>query len=307
METFLKGTFTALITPMDESFNVDYEGYKQLLDIQMETGINGLVPVGTTGESATLSHETHREVIKFVIDYVKENASRFGRSFGEDLFVMPGAGSNCTEEAIELTKYAESVGAHATLHVSPYYNKPTMEGMKLHFKMISESTSIPFVIYNIPGRTSKNIDVPTLLEIANYDNAAGVKEASGDVAQIMKVIQKTRDINFSVMSGDDSYTYMVMAAGGKGVISVASNIVPARMVALTKAMLDGDFQTGLDIHYQLLDLFDAQFIETSPGPIKYMMAQAGLPAGPLRPPMCLPTPATQDKLKKVLADYNLMQ
>jgi 4-hydroxy-tetrahydrodipicolinate synthase len=306
MDTFLKGTFTALITPMDESFNVDYEGYKQLLDIQMEAGVNGLVPVGTTGESATLSHETHRQVMKFVIDYVKENAGRFGRSFGEDLFVMPGAGSNCTEEAIELTTYAESVGAHATLHVSPYYNKPTMEGMKLHFKMISESTNIPFVVYNIPSRTSKNIDVATLLEIAKFDNAAGVKEASGDVAQIMKIIQKTRDMNFSVVSGDDSFTYLVMAAGGNGVISVASNLVPSRMVALTKAMLDGDFRTALDMHYQLSDLFDAQFIETSPGPIKYMMAQAGLPAGPLRPPMCLPTPANQDKIKKVLKDYNLM-
>ena len=307
MDNFIKGTYTALITPFNDDFSVDFEGLKTLLNYQMQNGVQGIVPCGTTGESSTLSHEVHREVMKFVLDYVKENASRFNRTFGEDLFIMPGTGSNATSEAIELTKFAEQSGAHAALHVTPYYNKPTQEGLKLHFKLITEECDIPLVIYNIPGRTGRNVEVATLLELAKNPKIIGVKEASGDVNQIAKIIQKTRGTGFSVMSGDDNFTYLVMALGGKGVISVASNIIPDKMSAFTGAMLAGDFTTGLDMHYKLLDLFDIQFIETNPGPVKYMASLMGLPSGPMRPPMTLPTPANQEKIQKVMKESALIE
>jgi 4-hydroxy-tetrahydrodipicolinate synthase len=307
MDNFLKGTWTALITPFKDDLSVDFEGFKRLLDLQMQNGVTGLVPCGTTGESATMSHATHREVIKFVIEYAKENASKFHRVLGKDLFVMPGTGSNATTEAIELTKFAESIGAHATLHVTPYYNKPTPEGMKLHFKMILDATSVPVVIYNIPGRTGKNLEVATMLEIAKNPQVIGIKEASGDIGQIMKTLYKTRGTDFSVMSGDDNLTYMYMAMGGKGVVSVASNVIPKQMVDFTGVMLKADFKTGLDMHWKMLDFFEALFYETNPGPVKYMASVMGLPSGPMRPPMCLPTPENQEKIKRAMKAFGLIK
>ncbi|NMC05611.1 MAG: 4-hydroxy-tetrahydrodipicolinate synthase [Candidatus Lokiarchaeota archaeon] len=309
MATFLQGTWTALITPFlpDAEYSIDYEGFKKLLDFQMQNGVTGLVPCGTTGESATMSHETHRDVIKFVLNHVKENAAKFGRKLGTDLFVMPGTGSNATDEAIELTRYAESLGAHATLHVTPYYNKPTPEGMKLHFKLITDATKIPIVIYNIPGRTGKNLEVPTLLEIAKNPQVIGIKDASGEIGQIMKTIYKTRGTDFSVMSGDDNLTYIYMVLGGKGVVSVASNIIPRQLSDFTATMLKGDFKTGLEMHWKMLDFFEALFYETNPGPVKYMASIMGLPAGPMRPPMCLPTPDNQEKIKKVMKAFGVLK
>nr|MDO8108855.1 4-hydroxy-tetrahydrodipicolinate synthase [Candidatus Sigynarchaeota archaeon] len=307
MDNFVSQTFTALITPFKEDLSVDFEGLKKLLDFQLKNGVRGIVPCGTTGESATMDHETHHEVMKFVFDYAKENARKFNRVFGKDLFIMPGVGSNATDEAIELTKFAEKFGAHAALHVTPYYNKPTQEGLKLHFKLITDACKIPIVVYNIPGRTGRNVEVATMLELAKNPQIIGVKEASGDVNQIAKIIQKTRGTNFSVMSGDDQLTYLVMAMGGKGVISVASNIIPDKMSQFTNAMLKGDYKTALDMHYKLLDLFDVQFIETNPGPVKYMASLMGLPAGPMRPPMTLPIPANQEKIRKVMKDSGLIQ
>ncbi|MBN2151087.1 MAG: 4-hydroxy-tetrahydrodipicolinate synthase [Candidatus Lokiarchaeota archaeon] len=307
MDDFLKGTWTALITPFSSDLSVDYEGFKRLLDRQMENGVTGLVPCGTTGESATMSHATHREVIKFVTEYARDNAGRFGRAFGKDLFVMPGTGSNATAEAVELTRFAESVGAHATLHVIPYYNKPTQEGLKLHFKMILDETDVPVVIYNIPGRTSRNLEVATMLEIAKNPQVIGIKEASGDIGQIMKTIYKTRGTGFSVLSGDDNLTYVYMAMGGKGVVSVASNVIPRQMSDFTAAMLAGDFKKGLDMHWRMLDFFEALFYETNPGPVKYMASALGLPAGPMRPPMCTPTPENQERIKKAMRAFGLMK
>ncbi|MEX2683937.1 MAG: 4-hydroxy-tetrahydrodipicolinate synthase [Candidatus Sigynarchaeota archaeon] len=307
MDNFLKGTWTALITPFKADLSVDYEGFKKLLDFQMQNGVTGLVPCGTTGESATMSHETHRDVIKFVAEYVKENAGKFDRHFGKDLFLMPGTGSNATDEAIELTKFAESVGAHATLHVIPYYNKPTQEGLKLHFKLILDETRVPVVIYNIPGRTSRNLEVATMLEIAKNPRVIGIKEASGDITQIIKTIYKTRGTDFSVLSGDDNLTYVYMALGGKGVVSVASNVIPREVSDFTTTMLKGDFKTGLELHWKMLEFFEALFIETNPGPVKYMASVMGLPAGPMRPPMCLPTAENQEKIKKAMKAYGLIK
>jgi 4-hydroxy-tetrahydrodipicolinate synthase len=306
MDNFLKGTYTALITPFKDDLSVDYEGFKKLLDLQMQNGVTGLVPCGTTGESATMSHATHREVIKFVMEYAKANAAKFNRKFGKDLFVMPGTGSNATDEAIELTKFAESVGAHATLHVTPYYNKPTQEGLKLHFKMILDATKVPVVIYNIPGRTARNVEVATMLEIAKNPQVIGIKEASGDISQIIKTLYKTRGTDFSVMSGDDNLTFIYMSMGGKGVVSVASNVIPRQMSDFTSAMLKGDFKTGLDMHWKMLDFFEALFYETNPGPVKYIASVMGLPAGPMRPPMCLPTQENQEKIKKAMKAFGLI-
>nr|MDO8087650.1 4-hydroxy-tetrahydrodipicolinate synthase [Candidatus Sigynarchaeum springense] len=307
MDNFLKGTWTALITPFKTDLSVDYEGFGKLLDFQMQNGVTGLVPCGTTGESATMSHSTHREVIKFVTEYAKENASKFNRKFGKDLFVMPGTGSNATDEAIELTKFAESVGAHATLHVTPYYNKPTQEGLKLHFKMILDATNVPVVIYNIPGRTGQKMEVATMQEVAKNPKVIGIKEASGDITQIIKTLYKTRDTDFSVLSGDDNLTYVYMAMGGKGVVSVASNVIPKHVSDFTATMLAGDFKTGLAMHWKMLDFFEALFYETNPGPVKYMASVMGLPAGPMRPPMCLPTPENQEKIKKAMTAFGLIK
>lgn len=285
---------------------MDFDGYKKLLDFHMKNGTNGLVPMGTTGESATMSHDEHRQVIKFTLDYVKENASKFKRKLGEDLIVMPGTGSNSTSEAIGLTKFAKGEGAHAALVISPYYNKPTQEGLLMHFKMIADAVDIPIMLYNVPGRTGRNVEADTTIELSKIKNIVAIKEASGNLGQIMKIIQHTRDTDFRVMSGDDAMTYSIMAAGGYGVVSVAANIVPDKMVAFTHAILEEDYKTALDHHYNLLDLFNVQFIETNPGPIKYMANELGLTNSTIRPPLVMPTPGSQEKINAVLKTMNLI-
>lgn len=307
MDNRIEGSFVAIITPMKEDLSVDYEGFKKLIDFHLEHGTRGLVPCGTTGESATMSHDTHREIIKFFMDHVKDNATRFGREFGKDIIVMPGTGSNATIEAVELTRHAQRAGAHAALVISPYYNKPTQEGLKLHFKTIAEAVDIPIVLYNVPGRTGKNVEASTTVHLAKqHENIVGIKEASGDLGQVMRIIKDTRGTPFSVMSGDDALTYPMMALGARGVISVAANIVPDKMTRLVNAMLAGDFTTGLNVHYELLDFFDACFYETNPGPVKYMASLMGLPSGGLRPPMVLPMPQTQERIKGVMRAMGLI-
>jgi 4-hydroxy-tetrahydrodipicolinate synthase len=236
---------------------------------------------------------------------VKENAPKYGRTPGKDIVVMPGTGSNSTAEAIDLTKFAEKKGADAVLLICPYYNKPTQEGLKLHFKMIADETSVPLVPYNIPSRTGRNMEAKTTIEIAKFENVVGIKEASGNLAQMMEIIQKTDD-DFAVMSGDDQLTLPLMALGGKGVVSVAANIVPKMMVEFTEALLNNNFQKGKQLHYKLLDLFNVQFIETNPGPIKYMASLMGLPAGNLRPPMTLPQQHNEGKIKEVMKALSLI-
>ncbi|MHC1592401.1 MAG: 4-hydroxy-tetrahydrodipicolinate synthase [Candidatus Helarchaeales archaeon] len=303
----LKGSLVALITPMDDDGNIDFETLGKLLDFQMKNGTNGLVPCGTTGESATMSHEEHKTVIKFVIDHAKENAAKFGRKFGEDLVIVAGTGSNSTKEAIELTQYAKDVGAHATLVISPYYNKPTQEGLIKHFKMLAEAVDIPIVMYNVPGRTGRNIEWKTTVELSKIENIVGIKEASGNMSQIMKIIQYTRKSGFIVLSGDDGLTLPLMAAGGKGVISVAANVVPNKMVELTQALLNQDYDTARDINYYLNDIFDVEFIETNPGPVKFMAKLIGLTKNCyLRPPMVPPKKENQKIIENVLKNLNII-
>lgn len=281
-----RGVYTALITPFTRDGEIDEQALRKLVDFQIEKGIDGLVPVGTTGESPTLSPEETEAVIRVVVE---QAAGRVP--------VIAGTGSNWTDKAIHLTAKAKEIGATASLQVAPYYNKPTEEGFFRHFTAIADAVDLPMVVYNIPGRTGKNIENPTMLKLARHKNIVAVKEASGNIAQMMDLIANKPE-GFAVLSGDDNLTFPLMALGGTGVISVASNIVPDRMKALTQAALAGSWEQARELHYQLLPLFKAIFIETNPIPIKAAMALKGFVQESYRLPMC---PMSADN-KKALAD-----
>lgn len=286
-----EGVFTAIVTPFTENGEkIDEQALRRLVDFQIENGVNGLVPVGTTGESPTLSHEENIEVIRIVVD---QAAARVP--------VIAGSGSNCTSTAIELTGRAMEVGATASLQVAPYYNKPTQEGFYLHFTAIADAVDLPIIVYNIPGRSGKNIENSTMLKLAVHKNIVGVKEASGNIGQMMDLIAKKPD-DFVVLSGDDNLVFPLMALGGKGVISVASNLVPRRMSDFVGAALKGDWDRARELHYQLLPLFKAIFIETNPIPIKAALAWQGRIKETYRLPMCPLQPASREALKAVLKE-----
>jgi 4-hydroxy-tetrahydrodipicolinate synthase len=274
--TELKGAFTALVTPMKENGDIDFDGFRRLVQFQIENGIDGLVPIGTTGETPTLEESEEDRLLDIVM---KEAGGRVP--------VIAGSGSNSTKHAVLYTRRAKDFGADAALVVTPYYNKPNDEGLLRHFEAVAE-VGIPVIVYNIASRTGRNIPVPMMERLAKMPNIAGVKEASGDINQMADVInslKRTHGSNFTVLSGDDALTLPLLALGGDGVISVISNLVPARVTALVKAGLDGDFETARGIHYELLPLVKAAFIETNPVPIKRALEFAGLPAGPSRLPL----------------------
>jgi len=292
----VEGAITAMVTPFDnESGEIDVEGLKQNVEFQIANGISGLVPCGTTGESPTLSHDEHDEVIELTVK------AAHGR-----VPVIAGTGSNSTQEALRLSRHAEEVGADAVLVVSPYYNKPTQEGLYRHFKAIAESISIPVVIYNIQSRTGVNVETSTLQQLSQIRNIIAVKEASGNMAQMMDVINQLPP-TFSVVSGDDNLTLPLMALGGRGVISVISNLLPKKVSELCAAGLKGDFATARKIHYELLPIFKAAFLETNPIPIKAAMNLAGMPAGPVRMPLCEMQEANYDKLRAVLVKMGVVK
>lgn len=274
--TKLRGAFTALVTPMNDDGSVDYEGFKRLVRFQLESGISGIVPLGTTGETPTLDESEEEILIDIAIAEVKGKVP-----------VIVGAGSNNTKDAVRYVQRAKDKGADYALVVTPYYNKPTDEGIYKHFKACSE-VGIPIIVYNIAGRTGKNICTPLLARIAELPNIAGVKEASGDIGQMMDVIATiaAKKPGFTVLSGDDSLCLPLAALGGDGVISVVSNIEPARITELALAAISGDFEKARKLHYTLLPAFKAAFIETNPVPIKAAMNMKGLPAGSLRLPLC---------------------
>jgi len=285
----MKGVYTAIITPFNEDGSVDEESLKKLIDFNIENGVDGIVPCGTTGESPTLEHEEHNRVIELTVQHVNKRVK-----------VIAGTGSNSTNEAIRLTKHAEEVGVDACLLVSPYYNKPTQEGLYLHFKAIADSVKIPCIVYNIKGRTGVNVETPTLLRIINdCSNVRAVKEASGDINQIKDVIEQSPE-EFLVLSGDDNMALDLIKAGGDGVISVASNLVPGEMSKMIRLALDGKFADAEEIHKKLLPLFEAEFIETNPIPIKYMVAQRGMCKEVYRLPLCGMSTEHKEKVKKVL-------
>jgi 4-hydroxy-tetrahydrodipicolinate synthase len=274
-----RGAFSALITPMKDSGGVDYAGWERLLDFQIEGGIDGILPLGTTGETPTLDEDEEEELIKIAVKKAK------GR-----LPLVIGTGSNDTKHMAVYTKRARDLGADAALVVTPYYNKPNDSGLIRHFEAAGE-LGIPIIIYNIAGRTARNIPTALMERLAGIPNIIGVKEASGDINQMGDVIRniklpaRAKGGDFFVLSGDDGLTLPLMSLGGDGVISVIANLVPGKVKALCDACLEGRFEEGRRLHYELLPLVKAAFIETNPVPIKAAMGWAGLPSGPARLPL----------------------
>lgn len=290
-----KGVFTAIITPFNEDGNLGEESLKNLIDFNIENGVSGIVPCGTTGESPTLDHVEHDKVIELTVNHVNKRVP-----------VIAGTGSNCTKEAIRLTKHAEHAGVDGVLLVNPYYNKPTQEGLYRHFKAIADSVKIPCIIYNIKGRTGVNVETSTLMRLANEcKNIVAVKEASGDLNQMKDVIAQ-RPEGFSVLSGDDNITLDLIKAGGDGVISVASNIVPDKMSHMVKSALEGNFDEAEKINNELAPLFEAEFIETNPIPIKYMLSLKGMCKEVYRLPICELRPENKEKIKQVMQNMKLI-
>lgn len=291
----LRGAFTAMITPMKEDGSIDYDGYRKLLRFQMEEGIDGLVPLGTTGETPTLDEDEEQRII----DVVMEEVRAFEKERGVKVPVVLGAGSNNTRDAVRYTERAKKAGADAALVVTPYYNKPSSEGIFRHFEAVSR-VGIPILVYNIAGRTGKNIDTPTLSRIADLPNIAGVKEASGSISQMTDVIAtiKSKHPDFAVLSGDDAMTLPLLASGGDGVVSVVSNAAPALVSEMVRAALSGDYEAARKIHYRLLPFFKAAFIDGNPTSIKYAMRVKGLPSGSVR----LPLVDVHDEAKKIIEE-----
>ncbi|MFN3527877.1 MAG: 4-hydroxy-tetrahydrodipicolinate synthase [Candidatus Altarchaeaceae archaeon] len=297
----IKGTYTAIVTPFKKNGEVDFEGLRENIRFQIENNIDGIVPCGTTGESATLSMEEHKKIIDVCVDECNGKIK-----------VIAGTGSNNTKEALELTKHAKDTGADACLLISPYYNKPTQEGIYQHFKKISE-IDIPLILYNIQSRTAVNIEPETVKRLMEIDNIIGIKEASSNFDQISKIIYFARDRkNFSVISGNDSQTLPIIALGGKGVISVISNIIPKETKQLVDYCLNGNFEEARKIHYRILNLMNVAFIETNPIPIKYMMnkmkekGMRGMNAGTLRLPLVELSEKNKIKVDEALKEYGLI-
>lgn len=270
-----RGVYTALITPFTKEGGVDERAYRKIIDFQIENGVDGLVPCGTTGESPTLSHDEHDRVIELAVEDAKGRVP-----------VIAGTGSNSTREAVRLSQHAEKAGVDALLLVNPYYNKPTQKGLYLHFKEIAESVNIPCIVYNIKGRTGVNVETETLVQLMNdVDNIAGVKEASGNLDQIKDVIQN-RNKDFSVLSGDDNMTFPLVEAGGDGVISVGSNLIPKQMSDFVHFAVDGEIEKARAENDRLMPFFKSLFLETNPIPIKTAMSMRGWCEEIFRLPMC---------------------
>jgi len=289
-----KGSIVALVTPFKNG-TVDKEKLKELVEWHIENGTNAIVPCGTTGESATLTHDEHNEVVETVIDAVNKRIP-----------VIAGTGSNNTKEAIILTKHAKDVGADAALVIAPYYNKPTQNGLYEHFKAIAENVDIPIMLYNIASRTGVNMEPGLVQKLSLINNIAAIKEASGSLSQMSDVIELCGH-EFSLMSGDDALTLPVMSLGGTGVISVVANIVPRDVSNLVKSFVEGDIKKAQEYHYKLSNLVKAMFIETNPIPVKKAMALMGLCSDEMRMPMTEMLPENVEKLKIEMTKYGLLK
>ncbi|RIK79665.1 MAG: 4-hydroxy-tetrahydrodipicolinate synthase [Planctomycetota bacterium] len=286
------GLSVALVTPFRNG-EVDYEAFRRQIEFQIAAGTTCICPVGTTGESPTLTHPEHERVIAFVCEVAARRIK-----------VMPGVGSNSTAEALRLTKVAEAAGADAALQVAPYYNKPTQQGFYEHFKRIAEESALPQCIYNIPGRTGKNVEPETIARLAELPNVTMVKEATGSLDQASAILCST---NLTVLSGDDSLTLPLMAVGARGVISVVGNVVPQDMIALCQAADRGDFAEALKWHRKLFQLCrDMLGLATNPIPIKAAMKILGRDSGELRLPMTPLEPQQEAQLRRTLSQYGLL-
>lgn len=283
-----EGSMVALITPFKKDLSVDEERLRALVDFHVENNTDVIVPCGTTGESATLSHEEHDKVVGIVLDQVKGKVR-----------VVAGAGSNSTAEAVSLSRHAKDLGVDGVLSVSPYYNKPTQEGLYQHYKSIAEKADVPVIVYNVPGRTGKNIEAGTTLRLAELPNVVAIKEASGNLSQIMEII-RCKPKGFNVLSGDDSLAFPLIALGGKGCISVAANIVPELFSEMIHSALEGNYKKAVELHYRLLPLFEAEFIETNPIPIKCAVALSGRVEENYRLPLVPMAEHNKEKMAQVL-------
>jgi len=289
-----KGSIVAIVTPFKNG-KIDEESYRKLIEFQIENGTSAIVPCGTTGESATLGMEEHNRVIDVCIDAVKKRVP-----------VIAGTGGNSTGEAIELTEHAKKSGADASLQVTPYYNKPTQEGLYQHFKAIANAVALPQVLYNVPGRTSVNMLPQTVARLAELPEIVAIKEASGNLGQMAEIVQLAGD-KITLLSGDDNVTLPVLAIGGKGVVSVVANIVPKDTADMVRAYEDGQVDRARELFYRLFPLCQAMFYETNPIPVKMSLALMGKIDGEMRLPLCPMAPANLEKLKTALKEYGLLK
>ncbi|MFN8625714.1 MAG: 4-hydroxy-tetrahydrodipicolinate synthase [Candidatus Binatia bacterium] len=288
------GSMTAVITPFRDG-RIDAEAFERLLELQIEHGTSAIVPCGSTGESATLTHQEHAEVVRLAVNIVHGRVP-----------IIAGTGSNSTSEAIALTQAARDAGATAALLISPYYNKPTQEGIYQHYRTVAERARFPLIVYNIPGRTASKIDATTIARLAELDAIIGLKDATGSLDEVQEVIRLCGD-RIEVYSGDDSLTLPIMAVGGVGVISVVANVVPQHSADMVGACRKGDWETARRLHYRLLPLVRALFFETNPIPVKAALALMGLCRDELRLPLLPMTDTPRAKLRAIMADYGLLE
>jgi len=288
-----KGVFVAIVTPFKNG-KIDEEALRGLIDFQTAGGVDGIVPCGTTGESATLNHEEHDQVIRIAVDACKGKAS-----------VLAGTGSNSTQEAIQLSRNAKNAGADGLLQITPYYNKPNQEGLYHHFSSIADAVDLPIVLYNVPSRTSVNMVPETVVRLAKIKNIVGIKEASGSLQAISKIIDNCGK-DFTVLSGDDPLFWPILAIGGKGVISVTANILPAKVAALCKAASIGDIAEARSLHYELMGISDSLFIDTNPIPVKAALHLMGKIENELRGPLIELSNDPLERLKKAMACHGLL-
>jgi 4-hydroxy-tetrahydrodipicolinate synthase len=295
----LEGTTVAMITPFNKEDGVDEAGMRENINYLIERGVEGVLAAGTTGESATITHDEQRKMIDIMVDEVDGRVK-----------ALAGAGSNSSKEALGLVKYAENAGADAALVITPYYNKPQPHGLYEHYKMLAESTDIPIIVYNVPSRTGTDIDVETIGKVAQIDNIIAIKEASPDLDKVSQTIKILEDVgcrdDFTIISGNDNLTLPMISLGTKGVISVVANVDPARMSEMVRSALEGNYQEALKLHYQLYDLMKVLFIESNPVPAKEALNMMGRPAGHVRMPLGPLKDGNKNKVREVLKDLKLI-
>jgi 4-hydroxy-tetrahydrodipicolinate synthase len=290
----IEGVLPALITPFSKDNRVDKDGMRQNIEYLIDGGISGVVPCGTTGEAATLSIHEHEKVIEYAVEF-------------SSVPVVAGTGSNNTIEALELTKFAHDAGADAALLITPYYNKPNDSGMLKHFMTIADGVDIPIIIYNVPSRTGINLKPELTAKLAKVSNIVGIKEASGSLDQVTRIIELTKGEDFAVLSGDDGLTLPILSIGGSGVISVVANVAPKLVVSMFEAFRNGEREKARELHLALAPLIRAMFLETNPIPVKKAVELIGLPAGNLRLPLAPISIDNEKKLKAALNDLHLIK
>ncbi len=293
----LEGTIVAMVTPFNNEDEVYETGIRENINYLIERGVDGVLAAGTTGESATITHDEQRKMIDIMVDEVNGKVK-----------CIAGAGSNSSKEALGLVKYAETAGADAALVITPYYNKPQPHGLYEHYRMLSESTNIPLIVYNVPSRTGTDIDVDTIAKVAELDNIIAIKEANPDLDKVSQIMKKLEDVDseFRVISGNDNLTLPMISLGAKGVISVLANVDPARMSILVHNALDGNYDDAMKIHYELYDLMKVLFIESNPVPAKEALNLMDRPAGHVRMPLGSMKEENKNKLRKVLQELKLI-